>query len=167
MEKTLVIFKPDSVMRGIVGNVLTRFEQAGFKIVGMKMVKANDKQLHIHYENIGKLKTRKGDKIFESQLSSMQDGPVILMILEGIEAVLNVRKMVGETEPKTALPGTIRGDFAHANYSSAAGVGKGIANIVHASATTDEAELEIKHWFSNEEIFDYKIVHEQFTLPQM
>ncbi len=166
MEKTLVIFKPDSVMRGIVGSVLTRFEQAGFKIIGMKMVKANDKQLYFHYEGIGKLKTRKGDEIFESQLSSMQDGPVILMILEGIEAVANVRKMVGETEPKTALPGTIRGDFAHANYSSAASIGRGVANIVHASATIDEAEQEIKHWFSKEEIFNYKSVHEQFTLPK-
>ncbi len=64
MEQTLVIFKPDTVMRGIVGNVLTRFEQAGFKIVGMKMIKANDEQLYYHYETIGKLKTRKGGEIF-------------------------------------------------------------------------------------------------------
>ena len=165
MEKTLVIFKPDSVMRGIVGSVLNRFEQAGFKIVAMKMIKPDTKQLDKHYEGIGKLKTRKGDEIFESQLSSMQDGPVILMVLEGIEAVSSVRKMVGETEPKTAQPGTIRGDFAHANYSSAASIGKGVANIVHASATKEEAELEIAHWFDNSEIYRYKSVHEQFTLP--
>ncbi len=166
MEKTLVIFKPDSVMRGIVGSVLSRFEQAGFKIVAMKMLVADEKQLHYHYEGIGKLKTRKGNEIFDSQLNSMQDGPVILMVLEGIEAVANVRKMVGETEPKSALPGTIRGDFAHANYSSAASVSRGVANIVHASATVDEAEQEINHWFKKGEIFDYKSVHEPFTLPK-
>lgn len=163
MEQTLVIFKPDTVMRGIIGNVLTRFEQAGFKIVGMKMIKADDEQLYYHYETIGKLKTRKGNEIFSSQLKSMQDGPVLLMVLEGVEAVSNVRKMVGETEPKSAQPGTIRGDFAHANYASAANIGKGVANIVHASATTDEAKKEIAHWFTKQEMFNYKNVHEGFT----
>ncbi len=165
MERTLVIFKPDCVMRGIVGLILTRFEQAGFKILAMKMVKPDYQHLYKHYEEIGTLKSRKGEEIFESQLASMQDGPVIAMILEGIEAVETVRKMVGETEPKKAMPGTIRGDFAHVNYGAAAKVGRGVANIVHASADKTEAVSEINHWFNNEEIFEYKTVHEQFTQP--
>src|SRR4051794_35242531 len=100
MERTLIIFKPDAVMRGIVGEIMTRFERVGFKIVGIKMLEADYDQLFEHYEGIGTLKTRKGDEIFESQLASMQDGPVIAMVLEGVEAVETVRKMVGETQPK-------------------------------------------------------------------
>jgi len=166
MQKTLIIFKPDSVMRGIVGLIMTRFEQAGFKIVALKMVKASKEQLYHHYETIGFLKTRKGEEIFDSQLSSMMDGPLIVMVLEGIEAVETVRKMVGETEPKKALPGTIRGDFAHVNYASSASIGRGVANIVHASATLQEAEQEIKHWFKPDDLVEYKLVHEFFTQPK-
>ena len=166
MEQTLVVFKPDAVMRGIVGEILTRFERAGFKVVGMKMVQPDYEHFHGHYEGIGTLKTRKGEEIFESQLAAMQVGPVIAMVLEGVEAVEFVRKMVGDTQPKTALPGTIRGDYAHVTYGQAASVGMGVANLVHASATTDEAEKEIAHWFSESELFDYNTVHDMFTQPK-
>src|SRR5438045_8980675 len=108
MEKTLIVFKPDAVARGIVGELLTRFERAGFKIVGAKMIEPDREHYVEHYEGIGTLKTRKGDEIFESQLASMQEGPVIALVLEGVEAVESVRKMVGDTEPKSAVPGTIR-----------------------------------------------------------
>ena len=166
MEKTLVICKPDTVARGIVGDIITRFERAGFKIVGMKMLAPSREHYHEHYEGIGTLKTRKGDDIFESQLASMQDGPVIAMVLEGVEAVEAVRKMTGDTEPKSALPGTIRGDFAHVTYGQAASIGRGVANIIHASATTEEADKEIAHWFKPDELYEYKAVHEPFTQPQ-
>lgn len=166
MEKTLVIFKPDSVLRGIVGEIMTRFERAGFKIVGIKMLQATEDQLFEHYEGIGTLKTRKGDEIFESQLASMQDGPVIAMVLEGVDAVEAVRKMVGSTEPKSAVPGTIRGDYAHVSYGQAASIGRGVANIVHASADPKEAKAEIAHWFSQSEMHDYTATHEQFTQPK-
>lgn len=166
MEKTLIIFKPDSVQRGIIGEVMTRFERAGFKIVGIKMLQPDREHYHKHYEGIGTLKTRKGDDIFESALLSMQDGPVIAMVLEGVEAVETVRKMVGSTEPKSAMPGTIRGDFAHVNYSQASSVGKAVANIVHASADPEEAKLEISHWFSPEELFEYQVAYEHFTQPK-
>lgn len=165
MEKTLVIFKPDAVMRGIVGEIITRFERAGFKMVGIKMVEADYDQLFQHYEGIGTLKTRKGDDIFQSQLASMQDGPVIAMVLEGVDAVDSVRKMVGSTEPKSATPGTIRGDYAHVSYGHANGSGRGVANIVHASADVKEAEAEIAHWFSGTELHQYTATHEQFTQP--
>jgi nucleoside-diphosphate kinase len=166
MEKTLVICKPDTVARGIVGDIITRFERAGFKIVGMKMLAPSREHYHEHYEGIGTLKTRKGDDIFESQLASMQDGPVIAMVLEGVEAVEAVRKMTGDTEPKSALPGTIRGDFAHVTYGQAASIGRGVANIIHASATIEEADKEIAHWFKPGELYEYKAVHEQFTQPR-
>ncbi len=165
MERTLVVFKPDAVMRGIVGEVLTRFERAGFKIVGMKMLYPDYEYFFEHYEGIGTLKTRKGSEIFETQLATMQEGPVIAMVLEGVEAVEFVRKMVGDTQPKTALPGTIRGDYAHITYGQASSAGVGVANIVHASATPDEAEKEIAHWFAKSEIHDYETAHERFTQP--
>jgi nucleoside-diphosphate kinase len=166
MERTLVILKPDAVQRGIVGEIISRFERAGFKIVGAKMLKPNYEHYYEHYEGIGTLKSRKGEEIFESQLASMQEGPVIAMVIEGVETVETVRKMVGGTEPKSALPGTIRGDFAHASYGAAASVGKGVGNIVHASADQSEAKKEIAHWFTSEEIYDYEAVHEKFTQPQ-
>lgn len=166
MERTLIVFKPDSVMRGIVGEVLSRFERAGFKIVGAKMLQPDYDHLHKHYEGIGTLKTRKGEEIFESQLTSMQVGPVIAMVLEGVDAVETVRKMVGSTEPKSAQPGTIRGDYAHVSYDQANTSGKSISNILHASADTKEAKLEIAHWFSESELHEYQTVHERFTQPK-
>lgn len=167
MERTLVIFKPDAVMRGIVGEVMTRFERAGFKIIGMKMLQPTYDDFFKHYEGIGLLKTRKGKDIFESQLTTMQLGPVIAMVLEGVEAVEFVRKMVGSTEPKSAQPGTIRGDYAHVNYGQPAEAGMGVPNIVHASATPDEAIKEIDHWFAESELYgDYDTVHARFTQPK-
>ena len=166
MEQTLIIFKPDSVQRGIVGEVMTRFEKAGFKIVGMKMLRPDRDHYDQHYEGIGTLRTRKGDEIFESTLSSMQDGPVIAMVIEGVEAVETIRKMVGSTEPKSAMPGTIRGDFAHVNYTQASKVGQSVANIVHASADLNEAKQEIAHWFSPDELYEYQVAYEHFTQPK-
>lgn len=166
MERTLVVFKPDSVMRGIIGEIIARFEKAGLKIVGMKMVQPDYNHYFEHYEGIGTLKSRKGDEIFESQLASMQEGPVIAMVLEGVEAVEFVRKMVGPTEPKSAQPGTIRGDYAHVNYGQAASVGRGVANIVHASAEAAEAKKEIALWFAESELHGYEMTHEKFTQPR-
>lgn len=166
MERTLVVFKPDSVMRGIVGEVLARFERAGLKIIGMKMLQPDYERLYNHYESIGTLKTRKGDEIFESQLKTMMVGPVIAMVLEGVEAIEFVRKMVGPTEPKSAAPGTIRGDYAHVNYAQPATVGMGVPNIVHASATPEEAEKEIALWFDADDLCEYDAVHNTFTQPK-
>lgn len=166
MERTLIILKPDAVQRGIVGEVLSRFEKAGFKIVGAKMLRPDYQHYHQHYEGIGTLKTRKGEDIFESQLASMQEGPVIALVLEGVDAVETVRKMVGSTEPKTALPGTIRGDYAHMSYGQAALSGRSVANVIHASAEPNEAEQEIAHWFVGSELYDYESVHEKFTQPK-
>lgn len=153
-------------MRGIVGELITRFERAGFKIIGAKMLNPDAQHYFEHYEGIGTLKTRKGDKIFNDQLASMQEGPVVALVLEGVDAVESVRKMVGSTEPKSALPGTIRGDYAHVSYGAAAAVDRGVANIIHASAEVDEAEKEIAHWFAETDLFEYQSVHERFTQPR-
>ena len=153
-------------MRGIVGEVLSRFERAGLKIVGAKMLQPDYDHFHKHYEGIGTLKTRKGDAIFESQLRNMQQGPVIAMVLEGVDAIDTVRKMVGSTEPKSALPGTIRGDYAHVSYNQANTSGKSVSNVLHASADAAEAKQEIAHWFSDAEQYDYEAVHERFTQPR-
>ena len=111
MERTLVVLKPDAVQRGIVGEVITRFEKVGLKIVGMKMLSPSREHFHHHYEEIGKMISRRGEEAFNVTLEFMQKGPVIAVVLEGVEAAELVRKMVGATEPKSALPGTIRGDY--------------------------------------------------------
>ena len=163
MQQTLVIMKPDAVMRGIVGEILNRFERVGLKLVAIKMLQPDQEHYYKHYENIGTLKSRKGDKIFEDTLATMQEGPVIALVLEGVEAVEQVRKMVGSTEPKAALPGTIRGDYAHVSYAHAATKGSSVPNVVHASADPSEAAQEIAHWFSESERYDYQNVHEHLT----
>lgn len=167
MERTLIVFKPDAVMRGIVGEILTRFERVGLKIVGAKMLRPDYDHFYQHYEGIGTLKTRKGDQIFETQLREMQQGPVIAMVLEGIDAIELVRKMVGPTEPKSAQPGTIRGDYAHMTYGHSGVAKRGIPNVMHASADANEAAQEISHWFSDLEMFEYEAVHEHFTQPKI
>lgn len=167
MEKTLIIFKPDAVNRGIVGEVLTRFERVGLKIVGTKMLSPDYNHFYEHYEGIGTLKTRKGEEIFETQLQEMQQGPVIAMVLEGVDAVELVRKLVGGTEPKSAAPGTIRGDYAHMSYGHAAAAKRGTPNVIHASADAAEAEKEVAHWFKTEELVEYDIIHSHYTQPKL
>ncbi len=166
MEQTLIIFKPDALQRGVVGEILTRFEKTGLKLVGMKMLTASDENLHGHYEGIGKLKTRKGDEIFQMTLAMMKDGPVVAAVLEGIEAADLVRKLVGPTEPKSAPPGTIRGDYAHVSYGHADSESIGIPNLVHASGDAAEAKLEVALWFTPEELFSYATTHDKFTQPK-
>ena len=119
IERTLVLFKPDAVQRGIVGEILTRFERVGLKIVGTKIIFPDKSHYHRHYEEIGKMVTRRGEKAFDMTLNFMTQGPVIAIVLEGVEAVALVRKLVGPTEPKSAAPGTIRGDYSHMSFGYA------------------------------------------------
>lgn len=162
-ERTLIVFKPDAVQRGIVGEILSRFEKTGLKIIGNKMLQPSYDHYYHHYENIGQMISRRGQKAFDVTLSMMNEGPVIAFVLEGVEAVSLVRKMVGATEPKSALPGTVRGDYAHMSFSHADANDVGIPNLMHASGDVTEAEKEISHWFSESEIFSYEAAHEKFT----
>jgi nucleoside-diphosphate kinase len=163
VEKTLIILKPDAVMRGLCGEILTRFEKAGLKIVGTKMLAPDYDHFFYHYESIGKMVSRRGQAAFDVTLAMMQEGPVIAYVLEGLSAVSLVRKMVGDTEPQKALPGTIRGDYAHMGFDHANSQGIGVPNLIHASGDPDEAAEEIAHWFSDSELFDYASTHESLT----
>lgn len=161
MERTLIVFKPDALQRGIVGEILQRFERVGLKLVGLKMMAPNEEHFSAHYEGIGGVKTRHGEEVFNVTLFNMMEGPVIAGVLEGVNAVELVRKMVGSTEPGKAQPGSIRGDYAHSNFAFANGNGRTLPNVIHASATVDEAEKEISLWFSATELFQYQTVHER------
>lgn len=163
IQRTLILFKPDAVQRGIVGEILTRFERVGLKIIGTKMIFPNKEHYHKHYEEIGKMVTRRGEKAFDMALEFMTQGPVIAMVLEGVESVELVRKLVGGTEPKTALPGTIRGDYSHMSFGYANEHNVGIPNLIHASGSVEEAKQEIEHWFADHEIYDYPSPREKFT----
>ncbi|RYF29702.1 MAG: nucleoside-diphosphate kinase [Chloroflexi bacterium] len=163
VQQTLVLFKPDTVQRGLVGEILTRFERVGLKIIGTKMIAPDKQHYHKHYEEIGQMITRRGEHTFDITLDLMVQGPVIAMVFEGVEAVPLVRKLVGTTEPKSAAPGTIRGDYSHMSFGYADSEDKGIPNLIHASGDPEEAEQEIAHWFSDSELYNYATTHEKFT----
>lgn len=163
VERTLIVFKPDAVQRGIVGEILQRFERVGLKMVGVKMTSPDRDHYYGHYEEIGKLATRRGEDKLNMTLNMMMDGPVIAMVLEGVEAVAVVRKIVGPTEPKAADMGTIRGDYSHISFGYADECQKGIPNLIHASGDSEEAEKEIAHWFKPEELMNYQMLSEKFT----
>jgi nucleoside-diphosphate kinase len=163
MERTLIILKPDAVKRALVGEVISRFERAGLKIVGCKMLEPTYEQYYHHYESISKMISRRGQKAFDMTLEFMEEGPVIICVLEGINAVALVRKMVGDTEPQKAAPGTIRGDYAHMGFEHSNRENIGVPNIVHASGDLTEAKQEISHWFSQTELYDYETVHSLYT----
>lgn len=163
IERTLILFKPDAIQRGVIGEILTRFERVGLKIVGTKMLAPDQKHYYKHYEEIGQVITRRGQSTFDNVLDMMSQGPVIAMVLEGVEAVELVRKLVGSTEPKSSPPGTIRGDFSHMSYGYGDAQKKGIPNLIHASGDSSDAEKEIPHWFSEDELYDYTVLNEKFT----
>ena len=163
VQRTLIVFKPDAVQRGIVGQILTRFERVGLKIVAAKMVNPDENHYYQHYEGISKMISRRGQKTFDETLKFMTSGPVIAMVLEGVEAVPLVRKLVGTTEPMSADIGTIRGDFAHMSFGYADTEHIGVPNLIHASGNLEEARAEVSHWFKPEEIQTYKTLVEKFT----
>ena len=163
LQRTLVVLKPDSVGRSVVGEIISRFERAGLHLVAMKMVRPDKEFLFHHYETIGKVLSRHGQKVFDITLDMMSTGPMVALVLEWVEVVDYVRKIVGSTEPKSAAPGTIRGDYAHMSYGYADKVEMGIPNLVHASGNAEEAEEEIRYWFTDQELFDHLPLHAQYT----
>ncbi len=163
IQRTLVVCKPDAVQRGIVGEILQRFERVGLKIVGMKMVMPDEELYEKHYEEIGKMITRRGEQTFKYNLAYMMTGPVVALCLEGVEAVPLVRKIVGPTEPKSAEMGTIRGDYSHMSFGYSDAKGTGVPNLVHASGSVEEAKQEVALWFKEEELYDYSDLNEKYT----
>lgn len=142
MEQTFIILKPSTISRGLVGDVLTRFQRKGLIICGIKMMALNEAILREHYAHLV------DRPFFPSLVKSMMRTPVIVMVLKGVDAVAVVRSMVGATNCRKAAPGTIRGDFGMS----------GQENIVHASDSPENAAIEIARFFKPEEIFDYDII---------
>ncbi len=158
IERTFVAIKPDGVQRGLTGEILKRFENAGIKIIGMKMKWIDKEFARKHYtEDIAK---RRGEKVRELLLDYITEGPIVVMALEGVHVIEVVRKIVGSTEPKTSAPGTIRGDFTHMSFAHADKEEKSVKNVVHASGDAKDAAYELKLWFTEEELHTYKTVHE-------
>jgi nucleoside-diphosphate kinase len=159
VERTLVLLKPDAVARGLSGRILGRFEDALLKIVAAKMVWMDAELTRRHYFD---LEERFGPVVYNSMAEFMQGGPVIALVLEGVDAVSCVRKLVGSTYPDQAAPGTIRGDFAHMSRAYANEHSIAVANLVHASGNPAEADHEIRVWFSKEELHDYPTAAQQY-----
>lgn len=189
MERTLVILKPDAVQRGIVGDVITRFEKVGLKIVGAKMLHPSDDIMNKHYPSDRKeFVTGLGKRTLESYeelgmspmdqfghndahkigkevrqwlVDFMQSSPVFAFVLEGPHAIEVVRKIVGHTMPQKSQPGTIRGDYSFESAASANLGKRPIRNLIHASGNEEEAKFEIDLWFSEDETFEYPTVHQK------
>ncbi len=140
MQRTLVILKPDAINRGLVGEIIQRFEHKGLKIVGMKMVHLKDEDLEEHYAH------HRGKPFFKNLVEFMKRSPTLLVVLEGNQAVEVVRKMAGPTRGYEAPPGTIRGDFSMSQQH----------NIIHAADSVETAEKEIARFFKPSEIFPYQ-----------
>lgn len=140
MEKTLVILKPCTLQRGLVGEILNRFERKGLRLVGMKMTQLTDELLSEHYAHLS------AKPFFQRVKDSMMAAPVIVCCYEGVDAISAVRALAGPTNGRLAAPGTIRGDYSMSFQE----------NIVHASDSPETAEAELKRFFKPEEIFEYK-----------
>lgn len=191
MEKSLVLVKPDGVQRGLVGEIIGRFEKAGLKLVAMKMVWVDKELVGKHYpESRTELLTGIGEKTLKTYAEYNKDakaelgtddpyeigklvndwnkdalssGPVVAMVLEGNHAVDNVRRIVGPTLPVFAPPGTIRGDYAVDSPVMANEKKRSVRNLIHASGNKEEAEYEIDLWFGSTDIHDYKRADEHLT----
>lgn len=182
IESTLVLLKPDAVQRALVGEILSRFERTGFKVVGLKMCYATKDIAGTHYaddeawlvsvgEKSKKAAESKGQKVSGSPKELGQKvrqmliefitmSPTIAIVLEGHDVINKVRTIVGDTAPSRAAPGTIRGDFSFDSYGLADVSGRPIQNLIHASDSPDSAKREIAIWFKKDEIHPYQRVDE-------
>lgn len=164
MERSLILLKPDAIERGIAGEIITRFERVGAKIVGLKLLVSEKDAAARHYtEDLAK---RRGEKVRETMIKMLTSGPIMALVLEGVEMVEVARKMVGTTEPKSAAPGTIRGDYAHVSFKHADEKGIGVFNLIHASGSREEAETEIAVWFRPEELVAHTPAYTKFTIHE-
>jgi len=182
-ERTFVIIKPDGVQRGLMGEILQRFERTGLKVIGMKFVVPTADQCWTHYNKDEAWFNEKGAKIVKSReeaglaiekevieygkdiiqqlVDFMTSGPVFAMVIEGNRAVDVIKKLVGSTEPSTSDVGTIRGDLTIDSYDLAGIDGRAVRNLIHCSDQPVEAEREIKIWFDEKELINYRLVQEQ------
>ena len=159
INKTLVLIKPDGIQRGLIGEIIKRFEQRGLKIVALKMTKVDKKFAVKHYKQ--SIADKHVDNARNYLLDYITSTPIIAMVIEGSNAILHVRKIVGNTYPGEADIWTIRGDFAHASKAYAKAAKKALPNLIHASENEEDAKEEISLWFKKDEIYNYKLSHEE------
>ncbi len=148
MERTLIIIKPDGVERGLIGPIITRFEQRGLKIVGLKMLRVSDALARQHYA------IHEGKSFFEPLIQYITSAPVVVLVLEGPQAVQAARNTIGATKPVEATAGSIRGDFGMM-------VGR---NLVHGSDSPENGAAEIALWFDESELISYERVVDRWIL---
>ncbi len=183
-ERTLVIIKPDGIQRGLIAEVIKRYEQIGLKLVGIKMMVPTAELIEKHYTLDSEWRVKTGLKsikaytdkglkhpvsndplevtavVLKKLIEYMTKGPIVAMVWQGAHAVQIVRKLTGGTEPLTSDVGTIRGDFVLDSYSMSDNDHRAVRNLVHASGSVKEANDEITHWFKKDEVFDYKLLNE-------
>ncbi len=183
-ERTLVLIKPDGVQRSLIGEIIKRYERSGLKLAGMKMIVSTAEHIEKHYTVDPEWRSVTGEKtiksykdkgltppsedplaitavILENLKKYMVSGPIIAMVWQGVHAVKIVRKITGGTEPLTSDVGTIRGDFVLDSYQLGDMDNRAVRNLVHASGSVKEAEMEINHWFKPEEIINYRLVQDE------
>jgi len=144
MEKTVVLVKPDALQRGLVGEIIQRFERKGMKLVGIKMITFDDETLDEWYEH------HKGKDFFADLKKFMTWTPIVVMVWQGLDGIATVRKIVGTTKGREAESGSIRGDFGMS----------GQQNLIHASDSPESAKKEIKLIFDKDEVFEYESASE-------
>ncbi|MCM8808014.1 MAG: nucleoside-diphosphate kinase [Candidatus Omnitrophica bacterium] len=193
LERTFVMIKPDGVKRGLIGEIIQRFEKCGLKIVGMKMVMASKEQVEDFYpktkewfisigekttkayneanlsieETFGTKDLEKIGKIIKSWLINfITSGPIVVMVIEGNHAVEKVRNIVGYTDPLKAMPGTIRGDLTSDSIALGNIMARAVVNLIHASSSQKEAEHEISVFFKKSELMSYKKCDEEIVLGE-
>lgn len=155
METTLCLIKPDGVRRALIGKILTAFEQRGLAIIAMRMLLASKEQAlaHYSYEDIA---ARHGQSVYKTLIHFITSGPIVALAIEGDSAIENVRKLCGETQPLAAVPGTIRGDYAHHSFTFCSQKNKAVHNLIHASSSAQDAIRELAIWFKPEDFCPYQ-----------
>lgn len=182
-ERTLVIIKPDGIQRGLIGEILSRFERTGLKFTSFKFLVATEKQCLEHYHKDEAWFLKKGNRIIDDLTAQnlpvekdamtygrgiidtivkfITAGPVLAFVVEGNQSVAIVAKIVGSTEPATSDVGTIRGDLTVDSYGHSTFQNRAVRNLIHCSESPEEAEREIKVWFKENEIMNYKTIQER------
>lgn len=182
-ERTFVIIKPDGIQRSLVGDIIQRFERAGLKIAAMKFGMADEQKLWAHYNKDDAWYLKKGTGIVENRKAAgmevtkepieygkdiiralvkyITSGPVVMLCLQGNQAVAVVKKLTGGTEPATSDVGTIRGDYTLDSYQMANVDERAVRNLIHCSDNLDDATREVAMWFAESELLNYRLVQEQ------
>lgn len=183
-EKSLVIIKPDGVQRSLIGEIIKRLERVGLKLVSLKFEIPDKEKVKRHYTTDPEWIQKAGEKAYLNRKNAGEDmngvepydvgieilgklqtymtsGPIVIMVWQGAHAVGVIRKLVGTTEPRTSDVGTIRGDFVHDSYEISNIEQRSVRNVIHASGTIEEAQIEIQNWFTPEEIISYRLIAEE------